>query len=125
FAIPLPEPEPTSNDEETETEDNTNPESHGNSNGEHEPPPFPSDSLASVRTQACQQISGADSENDILNIKDRVMADLEAKKKAKKEAKNLADNLETKGKDAEQLKKQLEEVEKSKGQQTYEDNQAG
>jgi hypothetical protein len=53
------------------------------------------------------------------------MADIVAKRKAKKEAENIVNNLETEGKDAEQLKKQLEEVEKSKGQQSYEDNQSG
>ncbi|CAI2195129.1 18614_t:CDS:2, partial [Funneliformis geosporum] len=118
---------PTSNEEETETENNTNPESHGNSNDEHEPPPplLLTLLLVFAPKPVKEQIAGADSENDILNIKDQVMADLEAKKKAKKEAKNLANNLETKGKDAKQLKKQLEEVEKSKGQQSYEDNQVG
>jgi len=53
------------------------------------------------------------------------MADIAAKRKAKKEAENIVNNLETEGKNAEQLKKQLEEVEKSKGQQSYEDNQSG
>ena len=53
------------------------------------------------------------------------MADIVAKRKAKKEAENIVSNLETEGKNAEQLKKQLEEVEKSKGQQSYEDNQSG
>jgi len=67
----------------------------------------------------------ADNENDITNIKERIMADIVAKRKVKKEAENIANNLETEGKDAEQLKKQLEEVEKSKGQQNYEDNQSG
>ncbi|CAI2181490.1 3671_t:CDS:2, partial [Funneliformis geosporum] len=106
---------PTSNEEEIETENNTNPESHGNSNDEHEPPPLLLTLLlVFVPKPVREQIAGADSENDIFNIRDRVMADLEAKKKAKKEAENLANNLETKGKDAEQLKKQLEE-----------DNQAG
>ncbi|CAG8551269.1 388_t:CDS:1 [Paraglomus brasilianum] len=53
------------------------------------------------------------------------MADIVAKRKAKKEAENIVNNLETESKNAEQLKKQLEEVEKSKGQQSYEDNQSG
>src|SRR5207245_44279 len=53
------------------------------------------------------------------------MADIVAKRKAKKEAENIVNNLETKGKDADQLKKQLEEVEKSKGQQSYENNRSG
>ena len=53
------------------------------------------------------------------------MADITTKRKAKKEAANIVNNLETEGKDADQLKKQLEEVEKSKGQQSYQDNQSG
>src|SRR5215210_1160772 len=53
------------------------------------------------------------------------MAEIAAKRKAKKEAENIASNLETEGKDAEQLKQQLQEVEKSKGQESYENNQSG
>ncbi|CFW93194.1 protein of unknown function [endosymbiont DhMRE of Dentiscutata heterogama] len=70
------------------------------------------------------QINAANEEKDIDNIKDRVLVDIKAKRKAKKDAANIANNLSTDGKDAEALKKQLEEVEKAKGQQSYEDNQS-
>jgi hypothetical protein len=53
------------------------------------------------------------------------MADVVVKRKAKKEAENIVNNLQTEGKDADQLKKQLQEVENSKGQQSYKDNQVG
>lgn len=70
-----------------------------------------------------EQINAANSEKDIDNIKDRVLIDIKVKKKAKKDAENITQNLQTAGKDAEELKKQLEEVEKARGQQSYENNQ--
>lgn len=70
-------------------------------------------------------INATDDKTKIDNIKNQLFLDITVKRKAKKEGENIANNLETEGKDAEQLKKQLEEVEKAQGQQSYEDNQAG
>lgn len=52
------------------------------------------------------------------------MIDIGFKRKAKKEEKKVVDNLETEGKNADQLKEQVEEVEKNRGQQSYEDNKS-
>lgn len=71
-----------------------------------------------------EQINAANDEKDIDNIKDRVLIDIKSKRKAKQAADNITSNLQTEGKDVEALKKQLEEVEKAKGQQSYEDNQS-
>jgi hypothetical protein len=54
-----------------------------------------------------------------------VLIDIGSKRKAKKEEKKISDNLKTEGKNADQLKEQVEEVEKNRGQQSYENNKSG
>ncbi|CAG8758436.1 9059_t:CDS:2, partial [Ambispora leptoticha] len=101
--------EQTSNEEET----GNNPDSEtpsGNQGGNDSP---------------SSELINTANKDDIVNIKARVLADIHAKRKAKKAAENITNNLQTEGKDADQLKNQLEEMEKLKGQQSYEDNQSG
>jgi hypothetical protein len=53
------------------------------------------------------------------------LIDIGSKRRAKKEEKKISDNLKTEGKNADQLKEQVEEVEKNRGQQSYENNKSG
>ncbi|WNE41231.1 MAG: hypothetical protein mread185_000688 [Mycoplasmataceae bacterium] len=71
------------------------------------------------------QINSVNYQNDVNNIKERILLDIIIKRSERQEAERISINLEIAGRNADQLRKQLEEIEKSQGQQNYADNRFG